>query len=726
MSTNITIPDFDFAKFYYGEILDALIQYKRRYVPELTDETPYEPLIQLLRAFALVGHLNNTNLDLIANEAYLSSAKLVESVREHLRLIDYQLKPAVPSQVDELFELATTLLSITTVVPENALISTTETVGAPEVFFEVLEAVTSARTDELSHVHSYTDAGPVWADYTTEANAASDWTPWTDVSARDAIYFGHADALWDKLSFVSVTTPGNGIVGIWEFYGNHVYKIAPSDVTDGGTTLTFDVNSMVGVADRSDTVVRVTLNSTGAFEDRPVVFGTINEITTTVEGGTLGQSPVSTTTTDYTLSMPWYELSDVVDGTEVTGQFEQAGNVDYTLPQSLTENWQKTTVEGDDEYWVRFRVISETSTADPVLNGVQIDLGKQYVITSVIQGQTKLDAAILTSDGSPDQSVTLSRDYFILNSETVTASDEEWIPVDNFLSSKSTSKHYTVSLGENDRATINFGDGVLGFIPPTDSIIDAEYRHNAELDGNVGADTVTNDRQGLVSVSSVTNPRGASGWAASQGSTEQSLEQAKIEGPASLRIKEVALNSDDVETLAVSYVDDNGTSPFVRSKAFEGTYGPKTIELVVVAAGGGFASTTQLEDAEKYFNGDKTSTPVKPKRIVANQELSAGNYTQKTIDITATVTAGDITGQEIEDAISRILQPEALGDDGISYLWEFGEDIPVSRLNHEIFKIDDSIEKVVFSTPASPWLDIELGIRELPVAGAISITVVAS
>ena len=66
---NIEIPDFDFSGFYYPEILEALIQFKRTNVPELTDESQFEPFIQFLRANALVGHLNNTLVDLVAQHA---------------------------------------------------------------------------------------------------------------------------------------------------------------------------------------------------------------------------------------------------------------------------------------------------------------------------------------------------------------------------------------------------------------------------------------------------------------------------------------------------------------------------------------------------------------------------------------------------------------------------------------------------------------------------------
>ena len=35
--------DFDFSAFYYQQILDFLIQYKRDNIPEISNENPFEP-----------------------------------------------------------------------------------------------------------------------------------------------------------------------------------------------------------------------------------------------------------------------------------------------------------------------------------------------------------------------------------------------------------------------------------------------------------------------------------------------------------------------------------------------------------------------------------------------------------------------------------------------------------------------------------------------------------
>jgi hypothetical protein len=351
-----------------------------------------------------------------------------------------------------------------------------------------------------------------------------------------------------------------------------------------------------------------------------------------------------------------------------------------------------------------------------------MDTGKQYVLRETTQGRTYPEDPLGSSDGSTGQRFETAKDNFILKSETITVDGETWIRVENFLNSETGSKHYVVELGDNDRATIVFGGGGAGLAPPSGTgNISIIYRYNAEVNGNVGPNTVTIDKTGLTFISSINNPRQANGWTEAQGSSTESLEKAKKDGPASIRTKNVAVGPSDLVEMTKSYKDSTGVSLFSRATAVEGSYGPKTIGLVVVAAGGGTATSSQLNSLEEYFNGNKTSVPAIEKKVLFNNEVVAENYSQRSANITATV-YGNVTSTQIKNGLTKIIQPEALKSDGINYMWEFGSTIPVSRLSHEIFEIDkDNVTKVDITTPSS---DIVLLSNELPIVGTLSITVV--
>jgi len=141
----------------------------------------------------------------------------------------------------------------------------------------------------------------------------------------------------------------------------------------------------------------------------------------------------------------------------------------------------------------------------------------------------------------------------------------------------------------------------------------------------------------------------------------------------------------------------------------------------VVAKGGGAASAEQLEELEVYFNGDQYSHPQKKKHLVANQRVAAVNYSPKVIDIEATVYGSSIERELIENRLNQVIQPEALKEDGTTYEWEFGAEVPMSRIIHEIFETSEGITRVDLAEPSS---NVALQARELPVVGTVTLTIV--
>jgi len=723
---NIEIPSFDWSAFYYPQILEQLIQFKRINVPELTDESVHEPLIQLLRAFALVGHLNNTNADMLANENTLPTARLAETIRNMLRLIDYELASASPAKVDIVFKLTQPLTVATQVINQYAQVATRSQVTGEVITFEVLEALTVAASSEgdITKVFAYDYSLDTYTDYTAKANSApgDDFTPWASPAARDCLYIGHSGILWNKLN-VAFDTVGSGLTGIWEFYDGNVLDDHPNSVAIVGSTLRFEINNLLGTSDRSGTLVRIQLDQTGSAEENIVSewadygSGNKNYITTST---LLGQqvSDWDNNPEHYTAGRNWKELS--VSGTAIN--LAAAGDVDYILPENLTLEWVKGEVNNENNYWLRYRIISVSTPTAPIIDQLRIDIGDQYVKALAIQGKLQQESSLGISDGTANQEFQTVREGVIDNSETVTVNSIVWQKVDNFLQSTATSLHYTFKLGENDRGVIKFGDGIRGLIPGSGQTIAATYRYGVDINGTVGENSITVDKSGLINIASLWNPRPSFGWQESQSASEESLELAKILGPASLRVSSVALGPGDIETLTEAYIDPiTGSRIFARAFANEGAFGPKTTEIIVVASGGSPASTEQLEALELYFNGDKYALPPAPKRLVANQEVVATNYEPKTVNISATV-YGATSVDAVEDALTALLNPEAKTEDGVTFEWEFGDTIYLSDMTHKIHLTDSNIvnvENLLINGVAS---DLILETRQLPLAGNIIIT----
>ena len=810
----VTIPSFDFSGNYYPELLRALIQYQRLYVPEITDESDEEPFQQLLRCYALVGHLNNVKLDIVANESLLPTSRLLESVRGHLALIDVTLQQASPASTDVILKLSKIFTTAIELVPEDSQFATVETDESPQIIFENNESFTIQPSNVTTGIYTFTagkikvlnntfDAGDAvtiesvdfrygieWTDgatipdtldnivtsintsvasnildrvhaisdgidtisliplsedvesiTVTETDNATDnfevlsggfgadrsglastdsvfFDLYSDTpKIGDTIYIGHTNVMSTTLEFV-FNTFGSGIDFVVEYYDGNLEDANPDSVTNLGSNLEFDLTTLLGSSDRSGTIVRVVYSQSGAEETRVSQYVGGKNIIQTL--GLLGQSSVSTEENDYVLGTLWNEVSDTDDN---TSGFTQDGKINFTLPQTVTQNWTTTTKNTVEAFWIRLRIISVSSPVNPNVDRIRIDTGSQYIKIPVVQGQTVGDNPLGSSNGAENQEFTLTFDPLIEGTLEIEVDEgggfQTWSQQENFLNSNSASKHYTLDITADDISTIKFGDGQQGKIPtPGVDNIRAVYRIGADVSGNVGANTITVNKAGISFIESIYNPRQALGWTTKEGSTDEDLARLKIEGPATLRTRGRAITTDDCEFLATQYEDSNGSRLVARALAIEETFGVKTIELIVVGQGGALLTEAQRTDIDNYFNGNKTLgiDPV----LLANHEITTLNYTPNLIDVTATVTGGN--AEEIKNAVTALLNPEATFDDGVTKRWDFGDEVPFSIIISEIFEVDPiNIKKVDLTQPTT---DIQLGTRELPLAGTVTITVI--
>jgi hypothetical protein len=713
-SGRIAVPNFDFSAFYYPQLIEALMLFKRGNVPELTDESAEEPSIQLLRAFALVGHINNVMIDIVANESTYGTSQLPETIRNQLRLISYELRPATPSQTDIVYKLSRTFSAGFELIPDRAQAATRREGDGPATFFEALTGITIDRTDLVGVVFLHVSG--IFYDHTVEAVAGTEFD--ATLAPGDALYIGHSGVMWDELH-LQISTPSVATNGAWEFFDGDAADTRPDSVENlGGGILQFGLNGLLGPNNRSGALVRIRLNTTSTYEEVVSSWdGTQNILQTSL----LGQSSPSIDAANYTVGSEWKEIEITTDGTAL---LDQTGDIEFTLPQTSDRVWRKTEVNGFTGFFLRFRCISVGLGTGPTIGEIRIDGGAQYAIALATQGRSVIGETLGSSNGDTNQRFQTAQDGFIRGSQALRVDDEEWVEVSNFLQSQSQDKHYVVELGESDRANFVFGDGVNGRIPPAgQGGIVADYRFDAKADGNVGANTVVVDKQGLSFVERIYNPRPAAGWATAQSASAESLARAKIEASASLHVIEVALGPDDMVTLTKDFQNASGSKPFSRARAFEEGYGPKTTELIVVARGGQQATSDQLLELQTYFNGDAAADPPVKKHTIANQQVVCSNFEGRQFPVVAIVKApAGVTSESIQNRLAAILQPEAVQEDGVTYIWDFGGLVPWSRIQHEIFKTNSRIEAVDLLLPAT---DTQLNPRELPVPGAFSITIVS-
>jgi len=200
---------------------------------------------------------------------------------------------------------------------------------------------------------------------------------------------------------------------------------------------------------------------------------------------------------------------------------------------------------------------------------------------------------VLQSDDTPNQEYQLLHDPFLSGSSDVVASNGAYSVVDDFLDSTATDRHYTVTVDENNRATIRFGNGVNGAIPS--GTISAIYKVGGGTLGNVlpgtiaRADRAYTDSFGNPQTVTVTNSTKASG-----GDDRESVEAIRVLAPRSLRTLNRTVAREDYETNALR-VPGVERAFMATSNEKEGVLENQG-ELYIVPTGGG-VPTQALKDA---------------------------------------------------------------------------------------------------------------------------------
>lgn len=739
MADTTTAPDFRWAAFYYPEILAALVQLKRTTWPEHTEEDPHDPVIQLYRAFAVVAHTQATRLDHAAREVYLPTARLRSSMIALASLVDYQLATAAPAETDLVADVSGSLGSLRTLIRAHSTFSTDGSGDSPGVRFEYeADANVEAGPTGAWEVWQYEEA-------TTTFTKISAWphTPLGGTSDdNDAIYWGMAPGVGSPLMFnrleLGVDTALPQPWHRWEYYDPD-RDGEPDLVVDNGGTITLDVDSVIGTdtdaangGEATGLEVTVTCLRTGQVETLLADWtGSVNQITTT---GLLGQTSVSTNPADYLVATDWPALPKLVDPTASFTVLD-AQVVEWDLPQDTDRNWTPNApvFAMSTTYWVRARLARNGTLTwlGDLVEPVEASKTTYSVAVEVSQGRRVTDKVGSTT-GVADESFNLQREPF-LELVKVEVDGTEWDRVDNFLSSAAYDRDFTLLEQPDGSWLIAFGDGTNGRIPTAASAVIATYRVGGDDSGNVGADTIVRDRTGNGKIRNLRNPRAATGWVTQEGTTDESLDDLRVQIPASLRARERAVTPEDHEFLAAEFTTVDGSQVAIRALAVEEGNGPKTVQLVCVGPGGIAPVAPDLAELGIYFNGEDQGLQRVGGVAMANTSVDPEAFTPNSVNVTVTLDIledySDGAQAKAEASLASILHPiatrqvkdaDGLWVDSGVYLWEWGGDVDLSVLLGALYTSVSGIVGINMTTPAA---SVTLGATELPVAGTIAVTV---
>jgi hypothetical protein len=172
----------------------------------------------------------------------------------------------------------------------------------------------------------------------------------------------------------------------------------------------------------------------------------------------------------------------------------------------------------------------------------------------VVEGRTVVDDPVAHSDGTPNQMYVLRSQPVIEHSVEVTVDQPgvgatRWTEVDTLAFSAPADRHFIVQRDAQGLATILFGDGSNGIVPPAGTavspvVIRSAYRVGGGTSGNVAANTqFTSSLPGVLTAE---NPQAAGGGAAAE-----DIERARLFAPRLFRSQERAVTLDDCIELAL-------------------------------------------------------------------------------------------------------------------------------------------------------------------------------
>jgi hypothetical protein len=380
--------------------------------------------------------------------------------------------------------------------------------------------------------------------------------------------------------------------------------------------------------------------------------------------------------------------------------------------------------------------VGDTFRTLEITDPVVFQVLSQVVITggtsppvAVVQVENSSPASqTFSSTGLPNQEHILSETPYLDESAIISAANGAYTQVDDFLSSTSTDRHYTVTVDENDKATIRFGNGINGAIPQGSIVV--SYKTGGGKVGNVEegsirkADKTYSDHLGNQVTLTVTNIDAADG-----GTNREGIEQIRQNAPRSLRALTRTVAREDFEINALRV---NGVARALMLTSNErDSIDENAGMLHIVPTAGGLPSQTLKDDVEEMV------TVTYPHTLTFRLSVEDPEYL--TVDVQSTVflrqgysaAAVDATirsnlvdwfaienddGSENENIDFGFNYTDAAGESAAEIAWS--DIFNVVRDSSGVRKIDESLGGFLLNGVRS---DVAIDVQKFPKLGTVTL-----
>jgi hypothetical protein len=407
--------------------------------------------------------------------------------------------------------------------------------------------------------------------------------------------------------------------------------------------------------------------------------------------------PSANLTWQYWSGAGWFALTLLKDETIA---FERSGHVYLLMPAKGKMNLGTFGDVPQPLYWIRAVITGGRYEKQPVIQAIRTNT------VSATQAQTVKDEVLGGSTGLPNQVFQVTNtpvlDGTLQLQVDSGAGFEDWTLVEDFFGASPDDQVYVL-----DRTTgqIRLGNGANGAIPvanvnlPNNNVVARTYRYGGGKQGNLAANKLTTMVNSITGIdaSHVTNL-----FAASGGSDEETLDDAKLRAPRALKSRDRAVTNDDFEYLAMQAGDVKRAFAMpLAHPSFPGVQVPGAVTVIVVPDSDDpspLPSPGLLRTVCAYLNIRRLLTtelfvvPPTYQRVKVHAEIIA----QNSADL-ADVTNG------VQAALLNYFHPLIGGETGQG--WPFGGTIFFSRIYQRILGIPgvDHIEKVLITVDAQEY-----------------------
>jgi hypothetical protein len=333
------------------------------------------------------------------------------------------------------------------------------------------------------------------------------------------------------------------------------------------------------------------------------------------------------------------------------------------------------------------------------LNVDQVSKRKFFDRLPVEEGRLVREEIIGVSDGTPNQRFALAHTGLILRAlgpgqaiqqdlllfTDLGGKQEAWTLQDSLAFSREGQRDFVLEGDEDDRATVIFGDGAFGDIPPSGAVIKATYRVGGGLQGNVPAQmiqTIVDAPQLALLGARVSNPRPATG-----GAERESIPHAVLHAPSVFRSLKRAVTAQDYEALALDF---KGVGK-VRAEAANWN----VVTLFVAPEGGGHVSDVLEANLLAYFEDKRPISITVEIEDVDYEEI----FVTAKIGVTRYYDSADVK-ERVQQAAGRLLAFDQV---------DFGQTIYLSKFYEAMEAIDgvDFVHISEFRRKGAPAVEPE-------------------